>query len=196
MCPKEYPTAPGHLPLIYFIFGSLHASPKSTETKIRLRLGAKNQRCCKNKKRNYLNLSWSSFLWQEQLLGLLQNYPAVSAKNNPTLTCKVAHPTALRKAHRSPFKNRMRKCFLTYISCVVHKNAAFATFGGGILSLHSGMRGESDLGSDQGKSGWHQGSHCTAGPSPLLSSCTGYGGGGPQGCCSCVLGPTAEVTVR
>lgn len=113
--------------------------------------------------------------------------------NTASLTCQTQLPPRL------PSEGLCRtdkESLLTYISCVVHKNAAFATFDGGTLSLGSGKQGEGDLGSDQDKSGGSQGSLGTAGPSSLLSFCTGREDGGLQASCSCVPGPAAEVAVR
>lgn len=103
---------------------------------------------------------------------------------------------ALKETYRGPHKNRTRKSFLTYISCVVHKNAAFATFDGDALFLDSETCGECDLGCDQDNSGWSRGSHGNAGPSLRPSFCTAREDGGLQVNCSCVPGPVAEVMVR
>lgn len=102
----------------------------------------------------------------------------------------------LGKAVEGPERNRTRKSFLTYISCVVHKNAAFATFRGDVFFLDSKMCGECDLGGDQQSSRWSSGSHGNAGPSPPPSFCIAREDGGLQGSCSCVPGPGAEVMAR
>lgn len=88
------------------------------------------------------------------------------------------------------------KSFLTYISCVVHKNAAFATFQVDALLPAPEMDGECDLGAVQHSSGWSSGSHGNAGPPPQPSFCTAREDGGQRGSCSCVPGPGAEVMVR
>ena len=95
-----------------------------------------------------------------------------------------------------PHKNRVRKSFLTYISCVVHKNAAFATLGGDVLFLDSEMCGACELGGDQDDARWSLGSHGNAGSSPQPSFCIVREDDALQVHCSYVPGPAAEVTGR
>lgn len=129
------------------------------------------------------------------VLVLLQDHVVVGAQRDPILTCKVTQEHA-RNPVEAQLRTEQEKSFLTYISCVVHKNAASATFDGGTLSLDSGTQGECDLGSGQGRSNGSQDSHGTAAPSPLLSFCRVRVHGGPRASCSCVPGPAAEVTGR
>ena len=122
---------------------------------------------------------------------------SVGASCSPILTCKVSTPKwHLGKPVEGPERNTTRKSFLTYISCVVHKNAAFATFHGDVFFLDSKLCGECDLGGDQQSSRWSSGSHGNAGPSPRQSFCIAREDGGLQGSCSCVPGPGAEVMAR
>ena len=101
----------------------------------------------------------------------------------------------LGKPAEGPERKRTRKGFLTYISCVVHKNAAFATFHDAVLSLASRGCGRGWRDHLRG-SGRSSGSHGNAGPAPPPSYCTARERGGPRGRCSCVPGPGVEVTAR
>ena len=102
----------------------------------------------------------------------------------------------LGKPAEGPERKRTRKGFLTYISCVVHKNAAFATFHEAVLCLASKRCGRRGLRGDPRGSGRSSGSHGDAGPAPPRSFCTTRERGGPRGRCSCVPAPGAEVMAR
>lgn len=79
-----------------------------------------------------------------------------------------------------------RESFLTYISCDVHKNAAFETFRGGNRSLECDTCGQGDFCHGQGESDGGLDLLCTGEPSPRLSVYTIREGGVQRVPCSCV----------
>lgn len=108
----------------------------------------------------------------------------------------VKHTSGPPHSLKQPLPQERRESFLTYISCDVHKNAAFETFRGGNRWLARDARGMRAFCAGQEGRIWDGAELGTGAPSPQQSACTARAGGARRGTCSCAPVPAAGVTER